>query len=56
MRPAAQARDILSAQFEALFPGKTLPWKAIRILLAQSRQEGEWGAFGGLDRDGVYWG
>lgn len=55
MRPAAQARDILSTQFHALFPDKSLPWAALRILLAQSRQEGEWGAFGGYDRDGNYW-
>lgn len=56
MRPATEARDIIASQFDALFPGRALPWAAHWILLAQSRQEGQWGAFGGLDAEGNYGG
>jgi hypothetical protein len=52
MRPAAQARDILAGRFVARF-GKEPPWPALWILLAQSRQEGSWGAFGGDDAEGT---
>lgn len=56
MRPAAQARDILAAAFAAKVPGRTLTWPGMRILMAQSRQEGQWGAFGGHDAAGDYYG
>lgn len=48
MRPAEEAREILTVAYRALFQ-ESPSWPALRLLLAQSRQEGMWGAFGGVD-------
>ena len=55
MIAASEARAILARQFEALF-GSAPPWPALRLLLAQSRGEGQWGELGGVDAEGNRWG
>jgi len=54
MRPASEARAIIEEQYQALL-GSSPPWRATRLLLAQSRGEGRWGAFGGTDAAGDYY-
>ena len=55
---ASEARTILARQYRALF-GSPPPWPALRLLLAQSRGEGNegggWGSLGGYDAEGNYW-
>lgn len=48
MRPASEARRILSARYQALL-GSEPPWPALLLLLSQSRGEGRWGELGGVD-------
>lgn len=54
MIAASEARAILARQYEALF-GTPPNAAALRLLLAQSRGEGEWGDLGGYDAEGRYW-
>ena len=58
MISASEARAILARQYEALV-GSPAPWPALRLLLAQSRGEGNegggWGSLGGYDAEGNYW-
>lgn len=57
MRPATEAREILSVAYRATFPDRPeLPWRAMRLLLAQSRGEGRWGELGGVDAAGEPYG
>lgn len=55
---ASEARAILARQYAALF-GAPPPWPALRLLLAQSRGEGNdgagWGSLGGYDAEGNHW-
>lgn len=55
MISAAQARAILAAEWEAL-TGSPPPWRALRLVMAQSLTEGQWGDFGGYDAEGNYGG
>jgi hypothetical protein len=54
MRPALQARELIEVGYEQLFH-RAPPWRAARLLLAQSRGEGRWGELGGTDAAGDYY-
>lgn len=54
MRSATEARELIEVGYEQLL-GRAPPWRATRLLLAQSRGEGRWGELGGTDAAGDYY-